>query len=170
MDIESPVYRNLISNIDINRSVNSIEYFNFKEMNKEFMFNQFVKDMNASNDTIELNLIKNKAYKEAVIISLKISSRDKDELLMMIRDEQKTFGGSKLFYLSDEFDKILVLAVPRSLEGKLKMVINKLNKVNEKINRLNSKIRRENLDAYITRHGKDKKDNLINMINENLKV
>lgn len=170
MDVENPIYRNFISNIDIDRSVNSIEYFNFRDMNKDLKFNEFINDMNSNNDAIELNLIKSGAYKEAVIISLNISSRDKKELLMMMKDGQKTFGGSKLFYLSDLFDKIMVIAVPKSMEGKLKMVINRLNKLNEKISRLNLKIRRENLDVYIMRHGKDKKDNIINMINKNLKV
>ena len=168
--VESPIYRNLISHIDINRSVNSIEYFNFRDINKDLKFEEFINDVNANNDTIELNLIKNNAYKEAVVMSLNINVADKNELLGMIRDEQKTFGGSKLFYLNDSFDKILVVAVPRSMEGKLKMVINKLNKVNEKISRINSKIKRENLDAYMKRHGKDKKDAIINMINKNLKV
>ncbi|HJO01968.1 MAG TPA: hypothetical protein QF458_03535, partial [Candidatus Woesearchaeota archaeon] len=87
------------------------------------------------------------------------------------KEEQKTFGGSKLFYLNAAFDKLLVISVPRSMEGKLNMVINRLNKINDKIARLNSKIKKENLEIYMKRQGlKDKKDIILDMINRNLKV
>ena len=168
---ESTIYKNLISHIDINRSINSIERFNFNDLSKEAKFQEFLNDINTNNDSIEINLVKNKAYKEAVVMSLNINIGDKNTLLGVIRDEQKTFGGSKLFYLNDAFDKILVIAVRRSMEGKLNMVINKLNKVNDKISRLNSRIKRENLDIYMKRKSiNDKKDVIINMINKNLRV
>ena len=94
-----------------------------------------------------------------------------DVLLQMIRDEQKTFGGSKLFYLNNTYDKMLVISVPRSMEGKLSMVINRLNKINEKVARINSRIKKENLEAYMKRQSlKDKKDIIANMINARLKV
>jgi len=167
----SPTYRNLISHIDINRSVNSIENFKFANMYRDPKFSEFLEDINSLNDSIELNLIKNNAYKEAVVMSLNISDFDKSTLLGMIKDEQKTFGGSKLFYLSDNFDKILIIAVPKSLEGKFKMVIGRLNKVNEKINRINSKTKKGNLDIYVRRKSiNDKKETMINLINKNLKV
>jgi len=84
---------------------------------------------------------------------------------------QKTFGGSKLFYLNDAFDKILIVAVSGSMEGKLAMVINRLNKINDKIGRLNSRIKKENSEMYMKRKSiNDKKDTIINMINKNLKV
>ena len=67
--------------------------------------------------------------------------------------------------------KLLVIAVPRNMEGKLNMVINRLNKINDKISRLNSRIKKENLETYMKRQGlKDKKDAIVNMINKNLKV
>ncbi|MBU90252.1 hypothetical protein CMO94_01820 [Candidatus Woesearchaeota archaeon] len=171
MDFESPVYKNLISHIDIDRGINSIRYVNFRDISSEIEFKEFLNDINSNNDTIELNLINNKAYKEAVIMSLNKNIRENEILLTMIRDEQKTFGGSKLFYLNTALDKLLVISVPRSLEGKLNMVINRLNKVNEKISRLNSRIKKENLETYMKRQNlKDKKDIVANMINEKLKV
>jgi hypothetical protein len=171
MDSESPVYKNLISHIDINRSINSIKYLGFRDISKESEFRQFLNDINFSNDTIELNLIKNKAYKEAVIMSLSYNISGNETLIKMIRDEQKTFGGSKLFYLNDTFDKLLVVSVSRSMEGKLNMVINRLNKINDKITRINSRIKKENLEVYMERQSlKDKKDIVANMINEKLKV
>lgn len=170
MDEEGPIYRNLISNVDIDRSINSIQHIIFRDINSEYAFKEFLDDINANNDVIELSLVNNKAYKEAVILSLS-KSIDDMETLQMVRDEQKTFGGSKLFYLNGTLNSILVIAVPRSVEGKLSMVINRLNKINEKIARLNSRIKKENLEAYMKRQGlKDKKDLVANMINERLKV
>ena len=171
MDSESPSYKNLVSSIDINRSIDSIEYINFRDINSELVFKKFLNDINLNNDTIELNLINNKAYKEAVVMSLNRDISRSTIVIDMIKEDQKTFGGSKLFYISDEFDKLLVIAVPRSMEGKLNMVINRLNKINEKIARLNSKIKKENLEIYMARQSlKDKKDIVANMINERLKV
>ena len=168
---ESLTYKNLISHIDIDRSINSIQYINFRDINNELEFNDFMKDIGTNNDTIELNLIKNKAYKEAVIMSLNKDISRNMILIDRIREDQKTFGGSKLFYISDSFDKLLVISVPRSMEGKLNMVINRLNKINDKIARLNSKIKKENLEIYIKRQSlRDKKDIVANMINEKLKV
>ena len=167
---DSSNYKNLISHIDINRGLNSIEYITFRDVNEESVFKEFLTDINVSNDTIELNLIKNKAYKEAVIISLHMNPKDKHILVSMVKEEQKTFGGSKLFYLNDAFDKLLVVSVPRSMEGKLNMVINRLNKINERITRINQRIKKENIEAYTKRDIKDKKDFIVNMINKNLKV
>ena len=167
---ESSIYKNLISHIDFNRSINTIEFFSFNDIGKEAKFTEFMNDINTNNDTIELSLIKNKAYKEAVIIPLHVNSEDMQTLLEIVRDEQKTFGGSKLFYMSNDFSKILVISVSGQIEGKLNMVINRLNKVNEKISRLNSRIKRDNLDAYISKHAKDKKDLIVNMINKNFRV
>ncbi|MCH8004534.1 MAG: hypothetical protein IH934_07955 [Nanoarchaeota archaeon] len=169
MEVDSPIYRNLISHIDINRGINSIQYLNFRDINNELEFKEFLNDINSNNDAIELSLINNKAYKEAVIMSLNININE--TLIKMIGDEQKTFGGSKLFYLNDSFNKMLVVSVSRNMEGKLNMVINRLNKVNDKISRLNSRIKKENLEAFTKRQSlKDKKDIVVNMINKNLKV
>jgi len=171
MDSKGPIYRNLVSTIDINRSIDSIEYINFRDINNEFIFREFLSDINSSNDAIELSLINNKAYKESVIMSLNSDISRDVTLIDMIKEEQKTFGGSKLFYLNAAFDKLLVISVPRSMEGKLNMVINRLNKINDKIARLNSKIKKENLEIYMKRQGlKDKKDIILDMINRNLKV
>ena len=162
------IYRNLIPHIDIDRSINSIAYLSFRDISSEALFNEFLNDINSGNDSIEVNLIKNKAYKEAVVMSL---STDKNNSVMeMLREEQKTFGGSKVFYVNDAFDKLLVVSVPGSMEGKLNMVINRLNKINEKVSRLNLKIKKENIEAYTNRNLKDKKDFVVNMINEKLKV
>ena len=171
MELEdNSIYKNLISHIDVNRGINSIQYVNFRDINNELIFREFINDASSNNDAIELNLINNKAYKEAVIMSLHINRRDYGILLDMIKSEQKTFGGSKLFYLNDAFDKILVVSVSRSMEGKLSMVINRLNKVNEKITRLNLRIKKENMEMYMKRDSKDKKDIIINMINRELRV
>jgi len=171
MDSKGPIYRNLVSTIDINRSIDSIEYINFRDINNEFIFREFLSDINSSNDVIELSLINNKAYKESVIMSLNSDISRDVTLIDMIKEEQKTFGGSKLFYLNAAFDKLLVISVPRSMEGKLNMVINRLNKINDKIARLNSKIKKENLEIYMKRQSlKDKKDIILDMINRNLKV
>ena len=128
-------------------------------------------DINANNDAIELSLIKNKAYKEAVIMSLSNNMGKNEILIKIMKEEQKTFGGSKLFYLNDTFDKLLVVSVPRIIEDKLNMAINRLNKINEKVTRLNSGIKKENIQAYIKSQSlKDKKDIVVNMINKKLKV
>jgi len=167
MEAEEPLYRNFISNMDIDRSNNSLECFNFKTV-EDGKFEEFKNDMISNNDAIELNLIKNKAYKEAVILKINKKERLVREFLL---DEQKTFGGSKLFYLNDDYDKILVMAIPGSLEGKLMMVIQRLNKVNDKIHRMNSKIKKDNFDIYekrIKMH--DKKDKIIDFINKNLRI
>jgi len=170
MEVEEvPLYRNFISYIDIDRSINTLEYFNFNSMDND-KFTEFKEDISDNNDFIELNLIKNNAYKEAIILKIK-KEKESQILKEFLKDEQKTFGGSKLFYLNENFDKILVLAVPGSTEGKLKMVLQKLNKINEKIHRLNSKIKKGNFDIYQKRRKMhDKKDKIIDLINKNLRV
>ena len=176
MDFQSPVYKDLISHIDLKRSVDSIGYFNFADLTMDMQFYEFEKDISANNDSIELNLIKNRAYKEAVILTLssKVNEGNMNEnglLLGMIREEQKTFGGSKLFYLSDKFDKMLILSTQGSMETKLGMVIRRLNKVNEKTSRLNYKIKRENAETFHERQrAGDKREKLIDLINRSLKV
>jgi|TARA_Y100000031_G_C8073533_1_gene316238 hypothetical protein len=163
------IYRNLISHIDINRD--AIEYLNFDDISKDVKFDEFIDDMHKDNDTIELNLIKNKAYREAVVMPLHIKNSESAFLREIIKDEQKTFGGSKLFYINETNNKILVVAVPKSMDGKLHMTINKLNKINERISRLNAKIKKGNTEMYMKRKSvNDKKDDVVNMVNKNLKV
>jgi hypothetical protein len=167
---EGPLYRNLISHIDIDRSITNIEYFIFTTVDDERII-EFKQDIEQNNDAIELNLIRTKAYKEAIILTLKKDTQNMEIWANLLKDEQKTFSGSKLFYLNQDCTKILILSVPENMEGKLKMAINRLNKINEKISRFNLKIKKENIDAYQKRtKSKDKKDKIINLINENLKV
>jgi len=132
---------------------------------------EFRKDIEQDNDAIELNLIRTNAYKEAIVLILKKDLHDNRIWSGLLRNEQKTFSGSKLFYLSKDSAKILLLSIPENMEGKLKMVITRLNKINEKISRFNLKIKKENMDAYQKRvKNKDKKDRIINLINQNLRV
>lgn len=164
-------YKNLISSVDVSRHVDEIEIFSFVAMSKDTRFSEFESDIKSNNDSIELNLIKNNAYKEGTILQLTKSLRRDPALYEIVREQQKTFGGSKLFYLNEDLNKILVVAVPGSTDGKLKMVITRLNKANEKVHRLNAKIKRENMDAFMKKTGStDEKDKIINMINKNLKV
>ena len=171
MDFQSPSYKDLISHIDIKRTIGSLGYFNFADLASGLGFYEFESDISTSNDSIELSLINNRAYKEAVIMTMNAKVNEDNLLLDMLREEQKTFGGSKLFYLSSKFDKILVLSTQGSMETKLGMVISRLNKVNEKIARLNYKIKKDNIEAFAQRQkSDDKRDKVIHLINSNLKV
>ena len=168
--IDEPLYRNLISHIDVDRTINSIDYFIFTTINDARII-EFKEDIMHDNDTIELNLIRTNAYKEAIILTLIEDVQNKEIWTNFLKSEQKTFSGSKLFYLNNDLTKILVLSIPENMEGKLKMAVNRLNKINEKINRFNSKIKKENISIYNRRNrSKDKKDAIIHLINQNLKV
>ena len=138
-------YKNIISHIDIDRSLDSIEYFSFHGMEDESIL-KFKEDIEAGNDSIELHLIKSKAYKEGLILNLKKSSIDKADVWRdLFREEQKTFGGSKIFYINNDCSKLLVLSLPNEIRNKMNMVITRLNKINEKITRINSRIKKENM-------------------------
>ena len=55
------------------------------------------------------------------------------------------------------------------------MLITRLNKINDKITRINAKIKKENLDLYASKiknkeAADKKKDDIINFINQNLRV
>lgn len=171
---QSSHYRNLVPSIDVHRNADFIDYFSFEGAINESRFEGFLNDINCNNDAIELSLIKNKAYREAVIIWLNIagSKDDTDDMLKnIVKGEQKTFSGSKLFYINDKFNKILVMAVPNSMNGKVNMVINRLNKVNDRVYRVNTKIKRDNIEMYMKRKtANDKKDSIIDLINRNLKA
>ena len=168
-------YKNIISHIDIDRSLGAIEYFSFNGMEDEIIL-EFRDDIEAGNDSIELHLIKSKGYKEALILRLKKSNGAySDAWRDFLREEQKTFGGSKIFYIDNECSKLLVLSLPNESRNKMNMVITRLNKINEKISRINAKIKKENLDLYSSRlKNKEtfdkKKDEIINFINQNLRV
>ncbi len=168
-------YKNIISHIDIDRSLNAIEYISFNGIHDESVLD-FKEDIEAGNDSIELHLIKSKSYKEALILKLKKGNEAySDAWKEFLKEEQKTFGGSKIFYVNDNCTKLLLLAVPNEIKNKLNMLITRLNKINEKITRINSRIKKENSDIYTTRikekETRDKnKDDIINFINQNLRV
>jgi len=168
-------YKNIISQIDIDRSSDATEYSSFNGAEDEAIL-EFKNDIEAGNDSIEMHLVKSKAYKEALVLRLKKSDgafsgawRD------FLKEEQKTFGGSKIFYINNDCSKLLVLSLPNEIRNKMNMVITRLNKINEKITRNNSRIKKENLDLYASRLKEKgamdkKKDDIINFINQNLRV
>ncbi len=169
-----PDYKNIISHIDIDRSLDSIEYFSFNGMEDESIL-EFKNDMEAGNDSIELHLVKSKSYKEALILKLKKSNGTYSDVWKdFLKEEQKTFGGSKIFYANSDCSKLLVLSLPNEIRNKLNMVITRLNKINERITRINSRIKKENSDLYTSRlkskEADKKKDDIINFINQNLRV
>ncbi len=171
MDLESePLYKNLVSHMDLDRNINSIEHFNLKSI-EEPKFSEFHNDMSINNNAIELSLIKNNAYKEAVILKIKKELEQEGIIKEFLKEEQKTFGGNKLFYLNQQLNKILIMAVPGSLEGKIRMVIQRLNKINDRVYRLNAKIKKDNFAVFkkrIKMH--DTKDKIIDSINKNLRI
>lgn len=168
-------YKNIISHIDVDRSLGAIEYLSFNGIEDESV-DEFRDDFEISNDSIELHLIKSKAYKEALVLKLKKSDGAySDTWRDFLKEEQKTFGGSKIFYINNDCGKLLVLSLPNEIRNKLNMVITRLNKINDKITRINAKIKKENLDVYTSRiKSKEamnkKKDDIINFINQNLRV
>ena len=166
-------YKNIISHIDIDRSLGSVEYSIFTGIDNPIM-EEFRKDIELHNDPIELHLIKTKSYKETLALKLKKSDHYREYWKELLREEQKTFGGSKIFYMNDDCSKLLVLGVPNEMSNKINMVVNRLNKVNEKISRTNSRIKKENMDIYNSRmkdnNSDKKKEEIINFINQNLRV
>ena len=167
-------YKNVVPHIDIDRSISNIEYFSFEGMDSSYA-SEFRNDITSHNDPIEMHLIKTASYKEHLIFRLKNAMGEyADAWKELLSAEQKTFGGSKIFYINDGCTKLLVLAVPNELNSKLTMVVNRLNKINEKISRANSRIKKENIDLYSARmkskSDTKKKEEIINFINQNLKV
>jgi len=168
-------YKNIISHIDIDRSLDATEYFSFSGVEDESIL-EFKNDIEAGNDSIEMHLVKSRAYKEALVLRLKKSDGAYSGAWMdFLKEEQKTFGGSKIFYINNDCSKLLVLSLPNETRNKMNMVITRLNKINEKITRINSRIKKENLDLYASRLKNrgamdKKKDDIINFINQNLRV
>lgn len=172
--VEVEDYQNIVPHIDIDRSIGSIDYFSFDGLNGEKIA-EFKEDIESHNDAIELHLIRTSSYKEALILRLKNSREEYTDVWKeLLRAEQKTFGGSKIFYINRECSKMLVLAVSNETSNKIAMVITRLNKINEKIGRTNSRIKKENVDLYSARIKSKtetkKKEDIINLINQNLKV
>jgi len=168
-------YKNTISYIDIDRTLEGIEHFSFDGIESDSIA-EFRNDMEAGNDSIELHLIKSKSYKDAVILRLKNNSDSSTDMWKeLLKEEQKTFGGSKIFYIDDSCSKLLVLSIPNEIKAKINMAVTRLNKLNDRISRLNSKIRKDNIDLYLSKmkskESADKeKDEIINFLNQNLRV
>ena len=167
-------YKNIISHIDIDRSLDAIEYSGFNGIEDESVL-EFKDDAEAGNDSIELHLIKSKAYKEALILRLKKSNGAYSNVWKdSLKEEQKTFGGSKIFYVNSDCSQLLVLSSPNEMTNKVNMVVTRLNKINDRITRINSRIKKENLELYTSKirskEANKKKDDIINFINQNLKV
>lgn len=168
-----PDYKNIISHIDIDRSLGAIEHLTFRGMEDNGIL-EFRDDIEAGNDSIELHLVKSKSYKEALILRLKKSPYS-DAWKDFLKEEQKTFGGSKIFYINNDCSKLLVLSLPNEISNKLNMLVTRLNKINDRITRINSKIKKENSDIYTSKvrnkeSSDKKKDDIINFINQNLRV
>ena len=113
-------------------------------------------------------------YSKIYWILQNTSSRDLDEVKPEVR-VALIMGTYQIFYMDKECSKLLVLSLPNEVKNKLNMVITRLNKINDKITRINSKIKKENLDLYASklksRESSDKKkDDIINFINQNLRV
>ncbi len=164
-------YKNVIPHIDFNRSIDAIDFSEFKLGDTEF--DEFKSDMESGNDSVEMHLVKSNAYKEALVLSIRTSGFS-DVIKELLREEQKTFGGSKIFYINNDCSKLLLLSVQNEIKNKVAMLISRLNKVNEKITRMNSKIKKENVDLY-NYHSKDKKnldlkEEILNLINLNFRV
>ena len=168
-------YKNTISYIDIDRTLEGIEHFSFDGIESDSIA-EFRNDMEAGNDSIELHLIKSKSYKDAVVLRLKRSADPGTEMWTdLLKEAQKTFGGSKIFYIDDNCSKLLILSIPNEIKAKINMAVTRLNKINDKISRLNSKIRKDNIGLYLSKmkskESTDKeKDEIINFLNQNLKV
>ena len=168
-------YKNIISHIDIDRSLDANSYFSFNGIEDESVF-EFKDDIESGNDSIELHLIKSKSYKEALILRLKKSTENyTDAWRDFLKEEQKTFGGSKIFYIDNNCSRLLILSLPNEIKSKLNMLITRLNKINEKITRSNAKIKKDNLELYDSKiKSKESmnksKDEIINFINQNLRV
>ena len=167
-------YKNIISHIDIDRSLDAIEYSGFNGIEDESVL-EFKGDAEAGNDSIELHLIKSKAYKETLVLRLKKSNGAYSNVWKdFLKEEQKTFGGSKIFYVNSDCSKLLVLSLPNEMTNKVNMVVTRLNKINDRITRINARIKKENLDLYTSKirskEANKKKDDIINFINQNLKV
>ena len=168
-------YKNIISHIDIDRSLDAIEYFSFMGIEDENIAD-FKDDFEAGNDSIELHLIKFKSYKESLILKLKKSDGNYSYVWKdFLKEEQKTFGGSKIFYINNDCSRLLVLSIPNEIKNKLNMVVTRLNKINDRITRINAKIKKDNLELYAAKiRNKEamnkNKDEIINFINQNLRV
>ncbi len=169
--MEKLLYKDSVLPIDFTRDLDNIEFFDFRGLD-EPKAKDFAVDIEGSNDSIELHLVLTKSYKEALILTLPKSTHPQ-LWQQFLREEQKTFGGSKIFYVNKECTRILVLSVKGETMNKLNMVITRINKVNEKIHRYNSLVKKDNLELYETMAKRkadiSKKDEIIHFIQQHLK-
>lgn len=170
--MENLLYKESVPSIDFNRNLERIEFFEFRGMDDPAVAD-FAADIEGSNDSIELHLVRTKSYKEALVLTLPETAH-KALWGRFLREEQKTFGGSKIFYLSQDCGRMLVLSVSGEMMNKVTMVLTRINKVNEKIHRYNALVKKDNLELYEStarkKNAVSKKDEIIHLIQQNLKV
>lgn len=164
------LYKDSVAPIDFNKNLEHIDYTEFSGLDAKDM-KEFVEDIEGNNDSIELHLVRTKAYKEAVILGLPPSQHPelwKD----FLKEEQKTFGGSKIFYMNKDCSKLLILSVKNEMFNKLNMVLTRVNKVNERIHRYNSTVKKENQELFEQRSKANlsKKEEIAHFITQHLKV
>jgi hypothetical protein len=164
------LYKDSVAPIDFNKSLQQIAYMEFNGLDTREM-QEFTKDIEGDNDSIELHLVRTKAYREAVILNLP-PTQHPELWQQFLKEEQKTFGGSKIFYMNKECSKLLVLAVKNEMLNKLNMVLTRVNKVNERIHRYNTHVKKENQELFEA-HSKtnlSKKEEIAHFISQHLKV
>ena len=170
--MEKVLYKDSVPPIDFSRDLEHIEFFDFEGTDGPAIAD-FVADIEGSNDSIEQHLVRTKSYKEALILTLPLSEHP-HLWQQFLREEQKTFGGSKIFYLNRDFSRVLVLSVKDEMLNKVSMAITRINKVNERIHRYNALVKKDNLELYETiarkKDAVSKKDEIIHFIQQNLKV
>jgi uncharacterized protein YdcH (DUF465 family) len=168
--MEKILYKDSVAPIDFNKNLQNIEYAEFKGIDSKETI-EFSEDIEGGNDSIELHLVRTKAYKEAIILSLPPTSHP--ELWKeFLKEEQKTFGGSKIFYMDKVCTKLLVLSVKNEMFNKLNMVLTRVNKVNERIHRYNTAVKKENQELFEMRSKANlsKKEEIAHFITQHLKV
>ncbi len=169
--MESTEYHDYVYPIDVSRHPDTITIVHEERILQYPELSEFTIDMYSSNDSIELNLVKNNVYQEAAIFTLTRSLSRNETLYNLVLEQQKTFGGSKLFYINETKTKLLILAVKGSMEGKISMVIARLNRVNEKVHRINAKFKKENLELSMKKSlHPSEKDSVIGLLNKSLKA
>ncbi len=168
--MEKILYKDSVAPIDFNKNLQHIEYMEFNGIDAKDM-QEFAEDIEGNNDSIELHLVRTKAYKEAIILSLP-PSQHPDLWMQFLRDEQKTFGGSKIFYVNKNCSKLLVLSVKDEMFNKLNMVLTRVNKVNERIHRYNASVKKENQELFDLRAKANltKKEEIAHFIAQHLKI
>lgn len=164
-------YKDSIPQLDFKRDVDDISFQDFKGLDDP-VIQEFTKDIEENNDALELHLARTKAYKEMLVLPF-VKGVSIEGCVSLLQDEQKTFGGSKIFYLNEEHTKILLLAVKGEIMNKLNMLITRVNKVNDKIAQKNAQIKKDNLELYDSllkeKTELSKKDEVVYFINQHFR-